>query len=144
MFHEEDHTILATFPSQKPEPFYVSLYVNGNKLSNCIIESWVLENVMPMSVGKSLGLPLTKTFGHYYSMDAKKVPLIGQIKNSQVALATKLAKCMMLTILVANIPMSYVMLLSRSFYKDMWGEVKIDYSHAIIPMENKMIKLEPE
>ena len=51
---------------------------------------------------------------------------------------------MKLTIQVANIPVSYGMLLSRIFCRDMGGEIKLDWSHVIIPVGNKKIKLEPE
>ena len=35
------------------------------------------------SIEKALGLPLTKTFGRCYSMDAKQVPLLGQLKKAK-------------------------------------------------------------
>lgn len=66
----------------KPEPFYVSLYFNGHKLSNCIIDFGASDNVMPSTVAEALGLTLTKTFGKCYSMDSKQVPLLGQIKDA--------------------------------------------------------------
>lgn len=47
---------------------------------------------MPASVAKALGLPLTKAFGQCYYMDAKQVPLIGQIKDAQVVLAAHPSK----------------------------------------------------
>lgn len=56
---------------QKPEPFYVSLFINGYKLNNCIIDLGASDNIMPSIVAKALGLPLTKTFGKCYSMDSK-------------------------------------------------------------------------
>lgn len=49
-----------------------------------------------------------------------------------------------LTILVADIPVSYEMLLSRMFYKDLGGKIKMDWSEAIIPLGNQKIKLEPK
>lgn len=144
LFQEEESTVLATCPSQKPDPFYISLFINGNRLSNCIIDSRAFDNVMPASVAKALRLPLTKTFGRCYSMDAKQVPLLGQIKDAQVALATYPSKRLKLTILVANIPASYGMLLSRSFCKDMGGEIKLDWSSATVQVGDKKVKLELE
>lgn len=38
LFDQEDFTILATSLKQKPYPFYISLYINGCKLRNCIID----------------------------------------------------------------------------------------------------------
>ena len=76
---------------------------------------------MVATIYHALGLYLTKSFGHFYSMDAKKVPLIDQVKDSQVALASHPTKILNLIILVAGIFASYGMLLSRSFCKDVEG-----------------------
>lgn len=101
LFHQEESIVLATSPGQKPDPFYVSLYINRCKLSNYIIDSGASDNVMPFSVAKALGLSLTKVDEKCYSMDAKKVPLLGQIKDAQVTLASHPEKKLLLTILVA-------------------------------------------
>ena len=74
-------------------------------------------------------------------MDAKQVPLIGKIKDAQVALDVHPTKRMTLTILVVDIPMSYGMYLSRSLCRDMGGEIKLDWSHAIILMGDMKIIL---
>ena len=47
----------------KPDPFYISLYIVGCKLSNCIINSGASDNVMPSKVAHALGLSLNKPFG---------------------------------------------------------------------------------
>lgn len=79
-------------PDQRPEPFYVSLFINGYKLNNCIINSEASDNIMPFTVAKALGLSLTKTLGKCYSMDSKQIHLLGQIKDAQVALVDILTK----------------------------------------------------
>lgn len=120
---------VSTIPSNlKPEPFYVSLFIHSFKLNNRIIDSGASDNIIPSSIAKALDLPMNDTFGHYYSMHAKKVPLLGQIKDSQVALVAFPNKILKLTILVANIPANYGMLLSRTFCRDLGGEIKLDWS----------------
>ena len=121
LFDQENSSMLATSPGQKPDPFYISLYINGCKLSNCIIDSGASDNVMPYSIAKALGLNLTKMHGRCYSMDAKQFPLLGQIKDAQVTLASHPEKKLLLTILVANILASYGLLLSKSFCRDLGG-----------------------
>ena len=106
-FDQEDSSVLATSPGQKPDPFYISLYINGYKLSNCIIDSRASDNVMPYFVSKALGLNLTKVHGRCYSMDVKQVPLLGQIKDVQVALASHPEKKLLFTIFVADILVIY-------------------------------------
>ncbi|KAH9288089.1 hypothetical protein KI387_032206, partial [Taxus chinensis] len=76
------------------------------------------DNVMPAKVAHALGLTLTHTYGSCYSMESKEVPLVGRIKDAQVAFAALPEKKVLATILVADIPPSYGMLLSRNFCKD--------------------------
>ena len=99
---------------------------------------------MPYSVAKALGLNLTKVHGRCYSMDAKWVPLHGKIKDAQVALASHPEKKLLFTILVVDILASYGLLLSRSFYWDLGGEIKLDWSQVVIPIRNEKVKLEPK
>lgn len=54
-----------------PNPFYVSLFVNGFRVNNCIIDLGASDNVMPIQIAKALGLEMTRTFVKYYSMDSK-------------------------------------------------------------------------
>lgn len=133
-------------PSFDPKtgPFYVSLFINGHKLSNCIIDFGTLDNIMPSTVAKDFSLSFTKIFGRFYSMDSKQIPLHGQIKDVQVALATHPSKRVKLTILVANIPANYGMLLSRTFCKDLGGEIKMDWSRANILVGKQKVVLQPE
>lgn len=77
LFEQGEPSILATFPSQKPKPFYVSLYINGSRLKNCIIDLGASNNVMSSPIAKALGLTLPKSHHRCYSMDVKKVPLLG-------------------------------------------------------------------
>lgn len=128
IFEQEEPTILATFPSQKPEPFYVSLYINGYKLNNYIIDSGASNNVITYPIAKSLGLTITKVHGRCYSMDTKQVPFLGQIKDAQVALAIHPKKKLLLTILVVDIRASYGLFLSRIFCRDLGREIKLDWS----------------
>ena len=73
----EKESFLAASLSNKPDPFYVSLYIAGCKLSNCIIDSGASDNVMPSKVAHALGFSLNKPSGKVYSMEAKQVPLVG-------------------------------------------------------------------
>ncbi|KAH9293046.1 hypothetical protein KI387_041753 [Taxus chinensis] len=98
---------------------------------------------MPAKVADALGLTLTKTIGRCYSME-RQVPLVGQIKDAQAVLASFPDKRLKMTILVADIPVSYGMLLSRNFCKELGGEVKMDWSCAHIPIKGVNQKLEPE
>lgn len=120
------NSVQKEMEEKKPNPFYISLLLNGQRLSNCIIDSEASDNIMPQPVAKALGLELTKTFGCCYAMDGKQVPLVGQVKDVQAVLYACPEKRVRLTILVVDIPASYGMLLSRTFCKDIGREIKMD------------------
>ena len=73
----EKESFVAASLSDKPDPFYVSLYIAGCKLSNCIIDSSASDNVMPSKVAHALGLSLNKPSRKVYPMEAKQVSLVG-------------------------------------------------------------------
>ncbi|KAH9311513.1 hypothetical protein KI387_026548, partial [Taxus chinensis] len=79
------------------------------------------DNVMPTKVVDALGLTLTKTIKRCYSME-RQVPLNRQIKDAQAVLAAFPKKRLKMTILVVDILVSYGMLLSRNFCKELGGE----------------------
>ena len=130
--------------SGRIDPFFISLLVNGFKLSNCVIDSGASDNVMPAKVATALGLEMTKTFSRCFSMENKQVPLIGQIKDAQYAFAVYPEKKIKMTVLVADVPASYGILLGRNFCKDVGGELSMDMSEARIPVKGVMQKLIPE
>lgn len=99
---------------------------------------------MPLKVANALGLTLTKTFGHYYSMENKQVPLVGKIKDVQFAFTSFLEKKIKIIVLVADVPASYGMLLGCNFCKDVGGELHMDMTQAKIPVKRVMQKLIPE
>lgn len=132
---------LVTIPSSvlgKVEPFYLSLVINGFKLSNCIIDFGASDNVMPAKVADAFGLTLTKSFGNCYSMENKQVPLKGQIKDAQFSSTSFPDKKIKMTVLVADVCASYGMLLCRNLCKDVGGELNMDMTEAIITVKGVM------
>lgn len=69
--------------------------------------------------------------------------MIGQIKDGQVDLTAFPDKRLKLTILVADIPTSYGILLRRTFCRDLGGEIKLDWSQAVVPIGDKKVTLQP-
>ena len=137
---EKESFIVASF-SKKHDPFYVSLYIDGYKLSNCINDFGASNNHMPSKVAHALGLSLNKPSRKVYSMKVQQVPLVGQLKDAQVALVAHPEKKLKLNILVADIIASYGMLLSRIFCKKLCGEIKMDMSHSLISIRDKRFNL---
>lgn len=99
----------------KNDPFYISLLARRYRLNNYIIYSGDFVNVIPIKVSNDFGFKLKWESGSCYSMELKEVPIIGNIKDTQVALAKFLDKKLSLNILVAEIQNSFGILLSRRF-----------------------------
>lgn len=72
------------------------------------------------------------------------MPLIGKIKDAQFAFATFPDKKIKMTVLVADVPDSYGMLLGHNFCKDVGGELNMDMTEAKIPIKGIVQKLVPE
>ncbi|KAH9310211.1 hypothetical protein KI387_038122 [Taxus chinensis] len=67
--------------SERIEPFYVSLLINGYKLSNCILDFGASDNVMPAKLADALGLTLTKTIGRDKNSRADSLGVVAALLN---------------------------------------------------------------
>ncbi|KAH9326195.1 hypothetical protein KI387_006373, partial [Taxus chinensis] len=63
---------------------------------------------------------------------------------AQFAFAAFPEKRVKMTVLVADIPAAYGILLGRSFCSEVGGEIHMDWSKARIPVKGVMQTLEPE
>ncbi|KAH9310645.1 hypothetical protein KI387_025680, partial [Taxus chinensis] len=90
---------------------------------------------MLAKVTHALGLTLTKPFGQCYSLKTKQVPLISQIKDAQFSFAVFPEKRVKMTILVADIPAAYGILIGKSFCSEVGGEIHMDWSKDRIPIK---------
>ena len=86
-------------------------------LHNAMLDLGASYNLMPKAVMEKLGLDITRPYKDFYSFYSSKVRCLGLIKDLCVTLAQIPAKSLVMDIVVADIPLKYGMLLSRS-----WGE----------------------
>ena len=91
-----------------------SLNVHDKILHNTMHDSGASHNLMPKAVMESLGLEITRPYKDLHSFDSSRVKFLGLIKDLCVNLAQILAKCLVMDIVVADVPPKYGMLLSRS------------------------------
>ena len=117
-------------------PFYISLLLHDFVLYNCMLDSGVSHNLMPLCVMKELNFQITKPYRDLYSFDSKRVKCVGLIKDMVVTLAQIPAKSIMMDVVVADIPARFGMLLSRSWGAKLGGVLKLDFTYAIIPVFN--------
>ena len=82
----------------------------------------------------SLGLEITRSYKYIYTFDSQKVHCIGMIKDVVVNLAQIPSKTIMMDVVVIDIPISYGMLLSRSWGAKLGGSLQLDSFYATIPV----------
>jgi hypothetical protein len=87
---------------------------------------------MPKTVMDELGLEVTKNYHDLYSFDSRKVKCLGVIKDLVVTLFQLPMKCVVMDIVVFDVPPKFGMLLSRSWIKRLGGTLKMDLSYATI------------
>jgi len=81
-----------------------------------MLDSKASHNLMPLSVMEHLGLQITKPYKDIYSFDSKRFKFLGMIKDVVVSLAQIPVKCVVMDIVVTDIPTRFGIILSRS-----WG-----------------------
>ena len=115
-------------------PFYITLNIHGKLLHNCMLDSGASHNLMAKGVMETLGLEITRPYHVLFSFDAKKFKCIGLIKDLVVSLTQLPMKSVMIDIVVADVPASYGMLLSRAWVAKVGGNLQMDMSFATVPV----------
>ena len=90
---------------------------------------------------ENLGLEITRPYKDLYSFESIKVKYLGLIKDLCVNLTQIPAKCMVMDVVVADVPPKYGMLLSRSWGAKLQGTMQMDGAYATIPVFSQLRRL---
>ena len=104
-------------------------------------DSRASHNLMPKAIMESLGLEITRPYKYIYSFYSSRVKFLGLIKYFCVNLAQIPAKCLVMDIVVADVPPKYGMLLSRSSGAKLQGTMQMDMTYATIHVFNQTRRL---
>jgi hypothetical protein len=115
-------------------PFYITLNVHDRLLHNCMLDSGASHNVMPKYIMDRLGLEITRPYGDLYSFDSRRVKCMGMIKYLVVTLAHVPVKSILMDVVIADIPLKYGLLLSRSWGAKIGGSLQLYMNYAMIPV----------
>ena len=88
--------------------------------------------MMPKAFMEELGLDITRPYHDLFSFDSRKVKCLGLIKDLAITLTQLPMKCMMMDIVVADVPPKFGMLLSKGWIKRLGGKLQNDLSYATI------------
>ena len=122
-------------------PFYISLNIHKNILHNAMHDFGASHNLMPKVFMERLGLEITRPYKELYSFDSSRVKCLGLIKDLCVNLTQIPAKCMVMDVVVADVPPKYGMLLSRSWGAKLQGTMQMDGTYATIPVFSQLRRL---
>jgi hypothetical protein len=115
-------------------PFYITLNVHDRLLHNCMLDSGASHNVMPKSIMDRLGLEITRPYGDLYSFNSRRVKCMGMIKYLVVTLEHVPVKSVPMDVVIADIPLKYGLLLSRSRGAKIGGSLQLYMNYATIPV----------
>jgi hypothetical protein len=110
---------MVEYRDDSSPPLYTSLNIRDKVMHNCLMDSRASHDLMPKSVMEELQLEITKEYHDLYSFDSKRVQCLGVIKDLVVTLFQLPMKSMVMDILVADIPLNFSMLLSRSWINNL-------------------------
>ena len=113
-------------------PFYISLNIHEMILHNAMLDSGANPILMPKAIMESLGLDITIPYTKLYSFDSKKVKCLGILKDLFIILTQLPAKCLVMDVIIADIPVKFGMLLSRSWATKLKGTLQMDLYFATI------------
>ena len=91
------------------------MIIHDKMLHNCLLNSDVSHKLMPKVVMESLELSITRPFHDQYACDSRVVKCIGITKYLVVNLPQLPMKSILMDVVVDDIPISYIILLSRYF-----------------------------
>lgn len=115
-------------------PFYISPRIHILFLHNVMLDSGASHNLMPKMIMDYLRLDITRPYKDLYSFDSKKVTCLGLIKDLVVSLHQMPEKTIVMDVVVADVPMKFGMLLSRSWDAKFKGTLQMDMSYDTIPV----------
>ncbi len=117
-------------PDSDVPHFYISLRLHDFVLHNAMFNYGVSHNLMPKAIMDKLGLDITRQYHDLYSFDSSRVRCIGFIKDLVVSLDQLRMKNVLMDVVVADIPLRFGMLLSRSWVAKLKGTLQLDFSYA--------------
>jgi len=91
----EGEEAIVTSPKQIPNqsttklrgkipPFYICIENHDVAMHNCLVDTGVTNNIMPLEVMEALGMSCTKCYEtdeSIYAIDSRKVPVYGESKE---------------------------------------------------------------
>jgi hypothetical protein len=120
----------------KIPPFYISIENHDVALHNCLVDTGVTNNIMPLAVMDALGMSFTKyyeTGESIFAIDSRTVPAYGGIKYFYAWITIAPHIITVFNIVVVDIPPTYGVVLGRYWMSMIDGYMMNDGSCMMLP-----------
>ena len=123
-------------------PFYINLLLHDQLLHNCMLDSGASDNLMHNLFVKTIGLEITWPYKYIYTFDSQKAHCLSMIRDVVVNLAQIPSKTIMMDVVLADVPVNYIILLSISWGAKLGGSLQLDiYYTSILVFKGKTWRL---
>ena len=118
-------------------PFYLSLRLEGWVVNNYMIDTRAVIIVIPKAITNEMKLYITKCIDSVTQLDSFSIDIVGSVKGVQITLNAFSNICVIQDIIVVDLPPLFGICLSREFTTKLGGYLALDYSHLLLPFQNK-------
>jgi hypothetical protein len=132
----------------KNPPFYISIENHDVALHNCLVDTGMTNNIMPLAVMEALGRSCTKYYEigeSMYAIDTINVPSCREINEFYACITTSPHVIIVFNIIVVDIPPTYEVVLGRDWTSMIRGYIMNNKNCMMLPgKEGVMIKVPRE
>ena len=93
-------------------PFVLTVEILNHKMHNCLVDSGLSVNVMPLAVYKKINRQPKPTAWEVTQLDKTSVKVVGEMENVLIHLSTNNKICQFVDIVVADILDGYGLILN--------------------------------
>jgi len=125
----------------RPPHFYISLILEGYVVNNYMIDTKVAITIIPKVVANEMKLYITRCIDGVIQLDSSSVYIFGSVKGVSITLNAFLNICVIQDIIIVDLPPLFGLCLSREFTAKLGGYLALDYTHILLPFQNKQVNI---
>eukprot|EP00253_Pinus_taeda_P031155 PITA_31155 len=114
-------------------PFLLTYEICDKNVHNCLVDLGASSNILPKSICTKLNVQPQKSVVRIVKLDRSQVEVINELNQVTIRLSSNPKVCQVIDILVADIPESYGLILSRDWSEKLHGYFSTDWSHMWLP-----------
>jgi len=141
IFAISDDVPPAPIGIRRPPPFYLSLRLEGWVVNNCMINTRATITIIPKAVANEMKLYITRCIDGVIQLDSSSIDIAGSVKGVPITLNAFLDICVIQDIIMVDLSPLFEICLSREFIAKLGGYLALEYTHLLLPFQNKQVKI---